>query len=94
MGWSSASPPGTDIARPLHIVSVTTGEKPAAMFVRNLIVVEGGARVTLVESHEGPAVDYQVNAACELIIGEGAEVDHLKIIGGRVGGAAHRHFDG
>lgn len=71
---------GTDIVKPLHIVSVTVGE-PTATFVRNLIVVEDGARVTLVESHEGPPrSDYQVNTACDLVIGEGAEVDYLDII--------------
>ncbi len=74
-------PPGTDVVKPLHIVSVTVGDKPTAAFVRNLIVVESRARVTLVESHEGPARSgYQVNTACDLVIGEGAEVDYLKII--------------
>jgi Fe-S cluster assembly protein SufD len=73
---------GTEIARPLHIVSITVGTKPIATFVRNLIVVENGARVTLVESHEGPAgSDYQVNTASNLVVGEGAQVDLLKIVG-------------
>ena len=37
--------------------------------------------MTLVESHEGPpGSDYQVNTACDLVIGEGAEVDYLDII--------------
>ncbi len=71
---------GADIARPLHIVSVTAGDKPTASFVRNLVVVEDGARAMLVESHEGPAgSDYQVNTACNLVIRDGAEVDYLKI---------------
>ena len=71
---------GANVARPLHIVSVTAGDTAIASFVRNLIVVEDGGRASLVESHEGPAgVDYQVNTACDLVIGEGAEVDYLKI---------------
>jgi Fe-S cluster assembly protein SufD len=70
----------TDVAKPLHIVSVAVGDKPTASFVRNLIVVENGARATVIESHAGPAgCDYQVNAACDLVVGEGAEVDYLKI---------------
>jgi Fe-S cluster assembly protein SufD len=72
---------GADVVRPLHIVSITVGAKPIATFVRNLIVVESGARVTLVESHEGPAgSDYQVNTASNLVVGEGAQVDLLKIV--------------
>ncbi len=73
---------GTEIARPLHIVSITVGAKPIATFVRNLIVVENGARAAFVESHEGPAgSDYQVNTATNLVVGEGAQVDLLKIVG-------------
>jgi Fe-S cluster assembly protein SufD len=70
------------IARPLHLVFVNAGERPASVFVRSLVVVGSGARVMLVESHEGPAGgDHQVNAALELVIGDGAHVDHVKITG-------------
>jgi Fe-S cluster assembly protein SufD len=38
--------------------------------------------VMLIESHEGPtAGDYQVNDALELFAGDGAHVDHVKVIG-------------
>jgi len=73
--------PGATIERPLHLLFVAS-EKPAAIFVRSLVVVEPGARAMLIESHEGPAAgDYQVNAAVELFVGDGAHVDHVKIIG-------------
>ena len=72
---------GATIERPLHLVFVAS-EKPAATFVRSLVVVEQGARAMLIESHEGPAgSDYQVNAALELFVGDEAHVDHVKIIG-------------
>jgi Fe-S cluster assembly protein SufD len=72
---------GATIERPLHLV-FTASAKPAASFVRSLMIVEQGARVMLVESHEGPAgSDYQVNAALELLVGDRAHVDHVKIIG-------------
>jgi Fe-S cluster assembly protein SufD len=72
---------GATIERPLHLIFVA-GEKPAASFVRSLVLVEARARVMLIESHEGPAAtDYQVNAALELFVGDGAHVDHVKIIG-------------
>jgi len=42
--------------------------------------VEKGARVMLVESHEGAAGrDYQVNTALELAVADNAHVDHIKI---------------
>jgi Fe-S cluster assembly protein SufD len=72
---------GATIERPLHLLFVA-GERPAATFTRSLVVVGEGARVMLIESHEGPpGSDYQVNAAVELFVGEGAHVDHVKIIG-------------
>jgi Fe-S cluster assembly protein SufD len=72
---------GSTIERPLHLLFVAS-EKPAATFVRSLIVVEKGARAMFIESHEGPAgCDYQVNAALELFVGDDAHVDHVKIIG-------------
>ncbi len=71
---------GSTIERPLHLIFFAS-EKPAASFVRSLIVVEKGARVMLIESHEGPAgSDYQVNAALEMFVGDEAHVDHVKII--------------
>ncbi len=72
---------GATIERPLHLLFVASG-KPAASFVRSLVVVERGARAMVIESHEGPAgSDYQVNAALELFVGDDAHVDHVKIIG-------------
>jgi Fe-S cluster assembly protein SufD len=72
---------GCIIERPLHLVFVA-GEKPAATFVRSLVVVEPDARAMLIESHEGPAAaDYQTNAVLELFVGDRAHVDHVKIIG-------------
>ena len=71
---------GSTIERPLHLLFVAS-EKPAASFIRSLVIVEQGARVMLIESHEGSAgSDYQVNAALELFVGDEAHVDHVKII--------------
>ncbi len=72
---------GATVERPLHLVFVAS-EKPSATFVRSLVVAAPGARVMLIESHEGPAgSDYQVNSALEMFVGEGAHVDHVKVIG-------------
>ena len=50
-------------------------------------MIEKGARVMLVESHEG-AAEHQVNTALELIVGEKAHADHIKITSG-AGGVVH-----
>ena len=72
---------GATIERPLHLLFVAS-DKPAAIFTRSLVTIDHGARVMLIESHEGPAAnDYQVNAALELFAGDGAHVDHVKVIG-------------
>jgi Fe-S cluster assembly protein SufD len=72
---------GATIERPLHLLFVVS-DKPAATFTRSLVMIDQGARVMLIESHEGPpGSDYQVNAALELFAGDGAHVDHVKIIG-------------
>jgi len=68
------------IARPIHLAFVFASPDAGAVFTRSLVVVEDGARLTLIESHEGPAaVDYQVNTALELAVGDRARVDHVKI---------------
>jgi Fe-S cluster assembly protein SufD len=66
--------------RPIHIAHVVAGNDPVAVFTRSRIIVEPGARVMLVETHEGAEADgYQVNTALELFVGDDAHVDHVKI---------------
>src|SRR5262249_25882469 len=71
---------GVSLARPLHLVFAFTASAAAAGVARSLVVMGNGARATLIESHEGPDdLDYQVNNALELTIGDDAKVDHIKI---------------
>ncbi len=71
---------GTAAAKPIHIAHVFSGDAAAAMYPRVVAVVEPGAQVTLVELFSGPEdIDYQVNSALELVIGDGARVDHIKV---------------
>jgi Fe-S cluster assembly protein SufD len=77
----------TRIARPIHLAHVFCGDAPAAMYPRILVFVEPGAQVTLIETFDGPdGLDYQVNAATSLLIGDGATVERIKI--GHEGAAA------
>jgi Fe-S cluster assembly protein SufD len=71
---------GAVIEHPIHLVFAATGDKPAALFTRSLIVIEKGARAMIVESHEGVAGrDYQANTALEISVADEAHVDHIKI---------------
>lgn len=71
---------GAAIARPLHLVFAHGGDTATAEFTRSLIEVGENAQIVLIESHEGPdALDYQVNSALDLYVGDRARVDHLKI---------------
>ncbi|MBW7973651.1 Fe-S cluster assembly protein SufD [Bradyrhizobium sp. BR 10289] len=68
------------VERPIHLVFVTTGAAPAAMFTRSRLELCHRASLTLVETHEGPAQsDYQVNTAMQMDIGDKANLDHIKI---------------
>jgi len=71
---------GAVVDRPLHLAFIGP-DKAASVFARSLIVIEKGARAMLIESHEGADADYQVNAALELVVGDEAHVDHVKLIG-------------
>jgi len=70
---------GAQITRPLHLVFVYGSEHAAAVFSRSLIVMEKGAGLTLIESHEGPdGVDYQVNTVLDLMVGAHARFSRVK----------------
>jgi Fe-S cluster assembly protein SufD len=79
--------PGVALTRPIHLLFVNAGAKPASVFVRSLAVIGKGARAMLVESHEGVAAgaDYQTNTALELVVGDEAHVDHVKVTGAGAG---------
>jgi len=68
---------GTEIKRPIHLVFAAGSDAPSAAFVRSLVVVEKGAKAVIVEDHD--SANTQVNAALELIVGDEAQVDYLKL---------------
>ncbi|HVG50734.1 MAG TPA: Fe-S cluster assembly protein SufD [Xanthobacteraceae bacterium] len=69
----------TIVEKPLHLVFTHSG--PAtAVYARSRVVVDDGAQVTLIETHEGPdQIGYQVNAALALFVGNRANVNHVKL---------------
>jgi Fe-S cluster assembly protein SufD len=70
---------GATVERPVHLIFFAGADKPASIFTRSLVVVEKGARAMIVESHEG-GTDHQINTALDLVIGDSAHVDHVKIV--------------
>jgi Fe-S cluster assembly protein SufD len=71
---------GAVLTQPIHIVHI--GTAPAAMFTRSLFKVGKKATATLVESYiaaEG-AKAYQVHDSLVVSIGDGARLDHVRLI--------------
>jgi Fe-S cluster assembly protein SufD len=72
--------PGVALGRPLHLVFFNAADQPASVFTRSLVLIGKGARVMLIESHEGTtASGNQVNTAIEIKVGDEAHVDHVKV---------------
>ncbi|HEY0330600.1 MAG TPA: Fe-S cluster assembly protein SufD [Rhodopseudomonas sp.] len=72
---------GAAIGKPIHIVHVATQSK-AATYSRSFFKLGNAARATLVESFvaaEGAAA-YQANDAVVIWIGEGAELEHVRLM--------------
>ena len=69
------------LAKPLHIVHVATQSKAAA-FTRSLVKIEAGAHATLLESFVATdgASAYQVHDSVVLWAGEGADVQHIRLL--------------
>src|ERR1700716_1272099 len=73
---------GAVLPQPLHIVHIASGAAPAAMFTRSLIRVGKAASATLVESYIGAdgAKAYQVHDSLIVAIGDGARLDHVRLV--------------
>jgi Fe-S cluster assembly protein SufD len=74
-------PPGTTLGVPVHLVFLTTARESGSVILpRNLVVAEAGSRLTLLESYVGTADGRSVtNAVTECVLGDEAEVEHLKL---------------
>ena len=73
---------GAVLKQPLHIVHIASGTAPAAMFTRSLLKVGKTASATLVESFiaaEGASI-YQAHDSLLVSIGDGARLDHVRLI--------------
>jgi Fe-S cluster assembly protein SufD len=73
---------GAVLSQPLHIVHIASGATPAAMFTRSMLRVGKAAGTTLVESYIAAdgAKAYQVHDSLIASIGDGARLDHVRLI--------------
>ena len=73
---------GGALTQPLHIVHIASGAEPVAMFTRSLLKVGKAASPTLVESFIAAdgAKAYQVHDSLVVSIGDGARLDHVRLI--------------
>lgn len=70
-------------ARPVLLVFARSGKAGQAITTRNIVSVEAGATLTLIEAHValgGPATKAQVNTGTDITVAEGAEVSHIKCV--------------
>jgi Fe-S cluster assembly protein SufD len=73
---------GAVLTQPLHIVHIASGAAPAAMFTRSLFRLGRAASATLVESYISAdgAKAYQVHDSLIIAIGDGARLDHVRLV--------------
>jgi FeS assembly protein SufD len=71
---------GVKLYEPLHLVHVTIGDKPAAAALRNVVVVEEGAEVSLIETYvSGGANAAQMNSTTDIVVADGGSLRHYLI---------------
>jgi len=73
-------PAGKQREVPIHMLYISTAkEAGAAAHPRNLIIAEKASKVTVLESYVSVAeASYITNAVTDLVLGEGAVVEHVK----------------
>lgn len=75
---------GTKIEQPIHLLFLSTADaqaaEPAVAHVRNLILIDDGAVVPILETYAGLGQGvYFANAVTELVAGVEAQIDHCKM---------------
>ena len=73
---------GTLVELPIRLVHIMTGGQADGLAhaqPRSLIAIGANAQCTIVESYVGTPGAYFTNAVTEIVVGEGAVVDHYKV---------------
>jgi Fe-S cluster assembly protein SufD len=75
-------PRGVEVELPVEALLTASGAA-GRVFGRTLVVVEEGAKATVIDRYDSPGFDAPVNASSvvELYVGQGAELEHVSVIG-------------
>jgi Fe-S cluster assembly protein SufD len=76
---------GREIETPIALFFTDAGGSSQTVATRNVVRVGKGAKVTLVECHLAPSAPRQVNTLTQIVLGDGAEVVHVKLVASREG---------
>ena len=73
---------GTTTKRTVHLIFVATDlDQPSVSYPRALVIAGKGSQLTLIESYVGlPKARSFTNSVTELVVGEGAQVDHYRLL--------------
>ena len=63
---------------PIELLFITTDAEPRTIATRNVIEIAPGASSTVIETHLGEGA-YLANSVTEIILGEGARLDRVKV---------------
>jgi Fe-S cluster assembly protein SufD len=70
---------GATADAPIEMVFVSTASEPSTLTTRNLVVLEGGASATIIETHLGGDEAYVANSVTEARLGKGSRLDRVKL---------------
>lgn len=71
---------GVELDRPVEIAHVSDGASGVSTAVRNVVVVEAGAKATVIESVEATsAAAHQTNVVTVLTVADEAHLDHIRL---------------
>ena len=72
-------PKNLSISIPIHLIFINTQTEPAMICPRNVIVVEEGAQVILIEEYRSESGNHFTNALTEIYAGHNAKIKYHKI---------------
>ncbi len=76
---------GREIEAPIALIFASGKGEAASVATRNVIRVGKNAKVVIVEAHLAPDVPRQVNTLTQIVVGDGADVVHVKLVASREG---------
>ncbi|OYV63877.1 MAG: hypothetical protein B7Z72_14185, partial [Gemmatimonadetes bacterium 21-71-4] len=70
---------GVDLDPPLELVFLSAAAAPSVAHPRTLVIVEEGARASVVERYGGAGATYWTNAVTEVVLGDGAHLEMVRL---------------